>query len=166
VHHHFICLDPCSAPIHMDRSLLGGCFTVHADVPECEILPGASMRQHWLACKALTSESSTVNASAADVHQSDAAARPSGATTSTADADSDASWKECGEIPAPEAYAALKLQVQVVRETVVCVQPCVQPAHPSAATTGTRDSCYLFDMSTSGGWFCKPDVARVRHSVS
>ena len=95
------------------------------------------MRQHWLACKALTSESSTVNASAADVHQSDAAARPSGATTSTAGADSDASWKECGEIPAPEAYAALKLQVQVVRETVVCVQPCVQPAS-SASTTQER----------------------------
>ena len=74
-------------------------------------------------------------------------------------ADADWAWMDIGEIPRPEAYAAMKLQVQVVRRTLLCVQP----APPSGAShlTPRKDSAYVFDLD-SRTWHCKVDVKRMR----
>ena len=68
-------------------------------------------------------------------------------------------WMDIGEIPRPEAYAAMKLQVQVVRRTLLCVQP----APPSGAghLAPRKDSAYAFDLD-SRTWHCKADVKRMR----
>lgn len=74
--------------------------------------------------------------------------------------DVDWRWCDIGEIPRPEAYAAMKLQVQVVRRTLLCVQPAV--ASGSGHLGPRRDAAYVFDLD-SRTWHCKMDVARVRN---
>ena len=68
-------------------------------------------------------------------------------------------WSDVGQIPSPEAYAALKLQIQVVRGCVVCVQP-IQPT--TTALTARRDSCHIFDLETNV-WFVKEACQRIRY---
>ena len=74
-------------------------------------------------------------------------------------ADADWEWSDIGEIPRPEAYAAMKLQVQVMKGTLICVQPA--PVVDASHLVPRKDSAYIFDLD-SYKWYTKGDVKRMR----
>ena len=81
------------------------------------------------------------------------------ATETDAAADPEWAWADIGAIPSPEAYAGLKLQIQVVRGCVVCVQP-IQPTTPALANR--RDSCHIYDVAEHK-WYEKEACQRIRY---
>eukprot|EP01043_Picozoa_sp_COSAG02_P001011 COSAG02_NODE_20_length_53673_cov_86.864841_46_plen_647_part_00 len=73
--------------------------------------------------------------------------------------DTDWKWSDIGEIPRPEAYAAMKLQVQVINRTLLIVQP--GPPAGGGHLAPRKDSAIIFDVD-SRTWHFKADVKRMR----
>lgn len=125
----------------------------------CEHLPAR------LSLPDLEASDSTASAAteAETAHASHSDDRTEGAArdrvVSCGGADADWEWSDIGEIPRPEAYAAMKLQVQVMKGTLICVQPA--PVADASHLVPRKDSAYIFDLD-SYKWYTKGDVKRMR----
>lgn len=127
----------------------------------CEHLPA---RLSWPELETLDSTPhSTTEAETAHGNQSDDTTEGAGGGTSSVVSsgsdDADWKWSDIGEIPRPEAYAAMKLQVQVIARTLLVVQPA--PPAGAGHLAPQKDSAIIFDID-SRTWHCKANVKRMR----
>ena len=69
-------------------------------------------------------------------------------------------WEDAGELPGPDAFAALKLDVAVVRGCVLAVQPVAPAGNGNAGAIARVDAAYVLDTE-SGTWHTKSACTRV-----